>query len=81
MARDFIKVYKKIIKVAPVELAEVLKDKIQFWAPEVVWQNLSMYVNKYVQPDSTNKTAVAVYAALCGCTKREMRKRFISDGY
>ena len=80
MARNFIDVYERIKEVAPEELVEKLESRVGYWAPEVVWYNLSQYINKYLKPSSTNKTSVAVYAILLDCSESEMKKRFEADG-
>ena len=79
MARDVMTVYNKIMEVAPKELATKLERDSGFWAPEIVWYNLSMYVNKYVTPSSKDSQAVKVYAILCDCSEAEMKARFEAD--
>lgn len=79
MARDFMTVYKKILKVAPTTLAEKLERNFGFWAPEIAWYNLSRYVNKYVTPSSKDSQAIKVYAILCDCSEAEMKARFEAD--
>jgi|GEM_PF-4202696 len=66
-------VFYSILKVAPRDLASELKHAMPFWAPEVVWYQLSLYVNKYVRPSSTDRTAIAVYAILLDKTPAETK--------
>ena len=73
-------VYKNILAVAPEELADALKKYVEFWAPEIVWYNLSQYVNKYVAPCSTDPQSIAIYAELCDLSFADMRSRFEKDG-
>ena len=80
MARNFTTVLEQIKEVAPKDLVDALDKSVGFWAPEIVWYNLSKYVNKYVERSSTNPTSIAVYAILCDCTEAEMKARFEADG-
>lgn len=80
MARSFTKVYNQILEVAPEALSSALEKSAGFWAPEVAWSNLSQFVNRYVEPCSSDDTSVAVYAILCDCTEDEMRTRFKNNG-
>lgn len=72
MARDFSTVLKNIIAIAPKELADALKKDIKFWAPEILWSNLSQYVNRYVIPSSKDPQSIAIYAELCNLSLEEM---------
>ena len=69
-------VYKKIMEVVPEELATKMERDSVFWAPEIVWYELSRYVNKYVAPSSKDPKSVKVYAILCDCSEAEMKARF-----
>ena len=80
MARSFTKVYNQILEVAPESLSSALKKSVGFWAPEIVWVNLTQFVHRYVEPSSSDDTSVAVYAILCDCTEDEMRTRFKNNG-
>ncbi len=80
MARDFGTVYNQIMKVAPEQLATKLEQNSRFWAPEILWYNLSEYVNKYVKPSSKNPQSIKVYAILCDCSEAEMKARFEANG-
>lgn len=80
MARLFKDVVNKIKEVAPQELVKRLDNRINYWAPESAWYNLSNFINQNVIPSSTDKTSVAIYAALCDCTEDEMLERFATDG-
>ena len=77
--RDFGKVLREIVKAAP-ELKD-LESKAIFWAPEILWYNLSVHVNERIEPDSSNPKAVKVYSILCGCSEEEMKKRFKENGH
>ena len=79
-AREFMDVYNSILRVAPRELANELKHAMPFWAPEVVWYQPSLYVNKYVRPSSRDSTAIAVYAILLDKTPAETKELFERDG-
>ena len=79
MARNFIQVVEAIKEVAPENLVDALNRSIGFWAPEIVWDKLSEYVNRYVTPSSKDATAVAVYARLCDCSEADMKARFEAD--
>ena len=79
MERNFTNVVESIMKVAPQELKDALDKSVGYWAPEIVWVKLSEYVNRYVEPSSSDETSVAVYAILCNCSKEEMRERVIYD--
>lgn len=65
----------------PEELAEQLRWKADFWAPEIFWSNLSAFINENVKPDSKNEQSVRIYALLCDKSEEEMRKEFIEQGY
>lgn len=80
MARDFMTVFNNILAIAPEELANVLSKRVGYWAPEILWYNLSVYVNKYVTPSSSDPQAIAIYAELCGLSLEEMKSKFESDG-
>lgn len=80
MARDFGTVYNQIMEVAPEQLATKLEQNSGFWAPEILWYNLSQYVNKYVEPSSKDPQSIKVYAILCDCSEAEMKARFEADG-
>ena len=79
MERDFGKVLNDIVEAAP-ELKEDLKYRYMFWAPEILWYNLSVYVNEHITPDSSNSKAVKVYSILCDCSEEEMKRRFEEKG-
>lgn len=79
MARNFTTVYNQILTVAPKELVTKLEDSSCFWAPEIVWYNLSKYVNKYVTPSSKDPQSIKVYSILCDCSESEMKARFEAD--
>ena len=79
MERDFGEVLDRITEVAP-ELKEDLEYRIGFWAPEILWYNLSVYINQHIQPVSTNAKSVKVYSILCDCTEEEMKKRMEENG-
>lgn len=76
MARQFYEVVEAIKEVAPDVLAREISRNMWYWAPEIGWEKLSWYVNKYVEPSSKNPEAVAVYAILCDCSEAEMKARF-----
>jgi len=80
MARDFDTVYNQIMEVAPEQLATKLAQNVWLWAPEILWYNLSVYVNKYVEPSSLDPQSIKVYAILCDCSEAEMKARFEADG-
>ena len=80
MERTFTNVVNEIKKVAPQELVDKLTRKIPYWAPEAAWYNLTQLINNEVFPSSSDDTSVEIYAILCGCTKNEMRERFVTDG-
>ena len=75
MARDFKTVYEQILTVAPECLATDLKSNRPFWAPEVCWHNLTRYVHKYVELNSSSETSIAVYSILCDCSKEEIKEK------
>ena len=79
--RSFASIYDKIFEIAPEPLRDALEANIGFWAPEVMWYNLSVYVNKYVMPNSLDPGAIKVYAILCDCSEEEMKAKFEKDGY
>ena len=79
MERDFGKVMYDIIEAAP-ELKEDLENRSEFWAPEILWYNLSAYVNEHITPDSSSSKAVKVYSILCDCSEEEMKRRFEEKG-
>jgi len=78
--RNFFKVYKNILALAPEELADILKKNVDYWAPEIAWHNLSTYVNKYVDQCSTDPQSIAIYAELCGLSLADMKAKFEKDG-
>ncbi len=80
MSRDFKTVYDNIMAVAPERLAEVLKSHVHYWAPQIAWLNLSLYVQRFVIPSSSDPQAIAIYAELCGLSLSEMKARFEEDG-
>ena len=80
MARSFTRVYQQIMEVAPEDLSSALERSVGFWAPEIVWVNLTQFVHRYVEPSSSDDTSVAVYAILYDCTEDEIRNRFKADG-
>ena len=80
MEREFHEVLKKVMKVAPKELKDYLVNSVPFWAPEARWLNLSRAVNRMVRASSNDRKAIALYAILCDCSKREMKRRFKRDG-
>ena len=81
MARNFGDVLTKILDACP---NTVLHDKLlsasPYWAPEILWHNLTRYVNTYMKPDSNDPVSVKVYAALCDLSEEEMQSRFKEDG-
>ena len=79
--RDFKTIYDAIHNLLSAELAQKLDDQSSYWAPEICWHNLSVFVNKYVQKDSKDNNSVRIYATLCDDTVSGMRARFIRDGY
>ncbi|MBR2753699.1 hypothetical protein IKD82_00815 [Candidatus Saccharibacteria bacterium] len=81
MARNFYATLEKIMKIAPEPLKDAIDSNISFWPPELLWYNLSKYVNKYVMKNSTDIKSVKIYAILCDCTVDEMLERFEKDGY
>lgn len=76
MARNFMQVFEEIKNAAPKNLASALEDKVNFWAPEMCWEMLSEYVNRYLPASSKDATSIAVYALLCNCSEEEMKARF-----
>ena len=80
MARNAKKVYENVKKSLPNKLKDKLEDDSSFWAPESFLYQLTMWVNNYIKPDSTSDESVRTYAALLGCTPREMRREFIRNG-
>ena len=80
MARNFMKVYRNIVAVAPEELVQILGKELLFWAPEIEWQKLSEYVNRYIVPSSSDPQSIAIYAELLGISLAEMKERFEADG-
>lgn len=79
MARDFTDVLDQIIEVGPQNLVDEIRASINFWAPEVEWDKLNEYVNRFVTPSSRDPQSVAVYAILCDCSDAEMKLRFEAD--
>lgn len=69
-------VLKKIKRFAPKKLRKALNKRMAYCAPELVWEVMTECVNAYVNPSSKSLRSVAVYAALCGCSWKEMRHRF-----
>ena len=80
MARDFGTVYNRIMEVAPEQLATKLNKSAIFWSPECRWEDLTQYVNRYVQPSSKDPQSIKVYAILCDCSEAEMKARFEEYG-
>ena len=78
--RCFDVVYFEILGLAPDSLREYLESHAPFWAPEIVWVNLTNAINRFVEPSSSDKLAVSIYAVLCDCTEEEMIRRFKEDG-
>ena len=70
------KVLKKLQRLGTPELREALCRELSFAAPEQSWDIMNACVHTHVTPSSKNARTVAVYAALCGCTWWEMRRRF-----
>lgn len=79
-ARNFEAVYNQILKLAPPALKKELEDSVGFWAPEVVWYNLSRLVMKHIEYNSSNPNSIAIYAVLCDCTQDEIKARFKMKG-
>ena len=77
--RDFGEVLDKVVEAAP-ELKEDLESRVEFWAPEILWYNLSVYINERIKPVSTDKKSIKVYAILCDCTEEEIKKRMEENG-
>ena len=77
--REFGQVLHDIAEAAP-ELKEDLEGRANFWAPEILWYNLTVYVNKHVTPSSSSPTAIKVYSILCDCSEEEMKRRFEENG-
>ena len=72
---------KKHIRAVALTLKEDLEYRSEFWAPEILWYNLSVYVNEHITPDSSSSKAVKVYSILCDCSEEEMRNRFMANGH
>ena len=79
MARNFVEVLNRITEVAPKQLVDALNKSAMYWAPEIAWDRLSNYVDRYVKRSSSDENAIAVYAILCDCSEEEMKKRFEQD--
>jgi hypothetical protein len=75
MERNFIEVYKQILKIAPRDLAEKLEDNIGFWAPEIVWDKLEEYVSDKVFPTVNDPLSIKIYAILYGISEEDMKAR------
>ena len=73
--RDITVVLKQLSDALPEELAQKLKFSSSFWAPELVWHNLSKFINHYVEPASNNEQSVKIYAILCDVSEEEMKQR------
>lgn len=70
------KVLKKLLRLGTPELREALRRELCYAASEQSWEIMNACVHTHVTPSSKNARTVAVYAALCGCTWWEMRRRF-----
>ena len=82
MAREFSDVLTKILNACPGSVLHTkLEESVPYWAPEILWYNLTRYVNNYMTPNSKDDVAVKVYAILCDKTEEEMRADFVSKGY
>ena len=81
MARNFTDVVAQIKKVGPKELVDALEQNVCFWAPEAVWEMLTVYVDKYVIPSSKDEKTIKIYAILCDCSETEMKARFEEAGF
>ncbi len=80
MERNFMAVCNNISAVAPEELADILKKNVNYWAPEIAWNNLSTYVNKLIARSSTDPQSIAIYAELCDLSFTEIKSKFEKDG-
>lgn len=79
--RNPVEVCQQIEEALPEKLAEKLRWEVAFWAPEIYWHNLSVFVNENVKPDSTSEQSIKIYALLCDKTEEEMKQEFISRGH
>ena len=80
MARNFVDVYENIINLLPKKLAKKLEQESPYWAPEALWDGLSLWVNKNVRVDSTDKTSIKIYSELCNVSEEKMEASFKSIG-
>lgn len=80
MARRYSDVYNNILKIAPADLAEALRNPTGYWPKEGSWYMLSKYVHQYVPQCSTDENSVAIYAELCDVSPEEMKARFQERG-
>ena len=80
--RNFATVLSRILHACPgTELYYELNHNCMYWAPEICWEMLSQYVNKYLKKDSSSKVSVKVYSCLTGKSKLEIRRQFRKYGY
>ena len=76
--RNFHEVYNNIMEIAPEELKTALKDS--FFPREGSWYLLTMYLNRFLPPSSTDQNTLAIYAQLFDCSIEELKEQFEKQG-
>ena len=79
--RSFEDVVNKIIAVGNKGINAKIEVSMPYWVPEARWTQLDRCINRFMPKDSKDPTSVKIYAILCDCTEKQMRKRFKKEGY
>lgn len=78
--RNFESVVEMLCEFLPEHSIEKLKNEINYWAPEELWECLASFINRNVKKDSNDFASVRIYAILCDCTEVRIRRSFARYG-
>lgn len=78
--KNFQKVCKRIMRLAPPEMANEIKRYAETWQPNLRRYKLLECIRKYVRADSSNNTTVQIYAAAFECSVKEMEAAMVRAG-
>ncbi len=76
--RSFEYVFSQIYDLLSDENKTTLRQEVNFWSPESLFNNLSLFINRNVLKDSENPNSVKVYAILCNKSEDEIRQMFMN---
>ena len=79
MARDIAKVYESILRMLSTVERRDREALALTWSRRDFAYELTMWVNSHIVATSSDERSVRIYAKLCGCSPKEMRKTFIQD--